>query len=226
MAESCPGFATYQTLSNGQVSVNGQVPFVKSESLAQVIVEAWNKHGSSITQVSAQTGIPVHWFVGIMMAESKGNQYACSPCSLCNESLCAEGAGQRCCAFGLMQMIAPTANKFGATPTQLMQSPIQALLAAAGYIDAIAEQVGDDLVRVAAAYNAGVGSLKKCGKQETTFGWYTNGNYPMEVVQYANTFIGLQLAPVPQSNTMLGALFATVGLGIAAGIYTGKIKWR
>lgn len=225
MAESCPGFATYQTLSNGQVSVNGQVPFVKSDALAEMVQEAWGKHGSSIARVSAQTGIPVHWFVGIMMAESKGNQYACSPCSLCSSSLCAEGAGQRCCAFGLMQMIAPTANRYGVTPTQLMQSPTQALFAAARYIQALVDQVGTDLVRVAAAYNAGVGSLKKCGKQGSTFGWYTNGDYPMEVVQYSNTFIGLRLAPV-QSNSMLGALFATVGLGIAAGIYTGKLKWR
>lgn len=124
-----------------------------------------------------------------------------------------------------MQMIAPTANRFGVTPTEIMQNPLQALLAAAGFIEAIVEQVGVDLVRVAAAYNAGVGSLKKCGKQETTFGWYTNGNYPMEVVQYANTFIGLRLAQLPPGNSMIGALFATVGLGIAAGIYTGKIKW-
>lgn len=225
MAESCPGFATYQTLSNGQVSVNGQVPFVKSDQLAGMVDAAWAKYGSAITRVSQQSGIPVHWFVGIMMAESKGNQYACSPCSICAASLCSEGAGQRCCAFGLMQMIAPTANKFGATPTQLMQSPVQALQAAARYIQAIVDQVGSDLVRVAVAYNAGVGGLNKCGKDGTTFGWYTNGNYPMEVVQYANTF--LQLAPpAPQAVSMLGALFATTGVAIAAGIYTGKIKWR
>lgn len=226
MAESCPGFATYQTLSNGQVSVNGQVPFVRSDSLVEAVQKAWGMHGSSIARVSAETGVPVHWFVGIMMAESKGNQYACSPCSLCSSALCAEGAGQKCCAFGLMQMVAPTANRYGVTPTQIMESPTQALLAAARYIEALVVLVGNDLVRVAAAYNAGSASLNKCGKQDSTFGWYTNNDYPMEVIRYANTFIGLRLAPVPQSNSMLGALFAIAGLGIAAGIYTGKIKWR
>jgi soluble lytic murein transglycosylase-like protein len=226
MAESCPGFATYQTLSNGQVLVNGQVPLVKHEQLSVAVQKAWREHGAVITRVSQQSGIPVHWFVGIMMAESKGNQYACSPCSLCNASLCAEGAGQRCCAFGLMQMIAPTANKFGATPTQLMQSTSASLTAAARYIQAIAAQVGGDLVRVAVAYNAGVGALDKCGKSGTTFGWHTNGNYPMDVVQYANTFLALRLAPPAPVTSIVGALLATVGVGIAAGIYTGKIRWR
>lgn len=155
-----------------------------------------------------------------MMAESKGSQFACSPCSLCDPSLCASGGGKQCCAFGLMQFIAPTAATYGVTPDLVMRNPSVAIDVAGQLIEHLGERVGFDLVRIAAAYNGG---LSRCGKSGTTFGWFTNGDYPMTVVQYANTFVALGLKPPLMSSGAAGAFFATVGIGVAVMMYLGKL---
>jgi len=220
MTASCPGFATYQNLPNGQVQVNGTLPVFTSSVRIDPLLVAWDKYGSAIVHASREFDVPVPWLVGIMMAESKGNARACSPCSICRSELCASGAGMRCCAFGLMQFIEPTAQSYGVTPTQLVDNPALSLLVAAELVSDLSEKVGYDLVRISAAYNGG---LNSCGKAGTTFGWYTNGDYPMVVAQYANTFVNLGL-PVPgDRSSIAAAFFATVGVGLAAAIYTGRL---
>lgn len=223
MTASCPGFATYQSQPNWQVAVNGQLPLasVQSESL---IREVWAKYGGIITRVANKYRIPAAWLVGILMAESKGNQYACSPCSACRPELCTTGAGLRCCAFGLMQFIAPTAANYGASPDELITNPAKSLDIGGQLIVDLAEKVGFDLVRIAAAYNGG---YNRCGKEDTTFGWQTHGDYPMEVVKYTNTFVEMQLVASPGSS-IVGAFVLTLGVGLAAGFYTGRIRnpWR
>lgn len=220
MTASCPGFATYSNLSNGQVEVNGAVPSFSSAQRVNPLIVAWQKYGRDIARTSRRHGIPAAWLVGIMMAESKGNQFACAPCSLCSASLCATGAGQQCCAFGLMQFIAPTAEQYGATPDMLMRNPSTAIELGGQLVSDLSERVGFDLVRIAAAYNGG---LNRCGKSGTTFGWFTNGDYPMLVAQYANTYVNLGLPTPLGSSAAVGVFLATVGVGVATMMYMGKL---
>jgi len=225
MTASCPGFASYQNQPNGQVTVNGQLQYA-SERNAELLLDAWEKYGGLILQTAQKYQLQPAWLIGIMMAESKGNQHACSPCSACRPELCVTGAGLRCCAFGVMQFIAPTAAAYGVTPDQLIRSPAVSIDVGGRFIRDLANKVGYDIVRIAAAYNGGIG---KCGKAGTTFGWYTNADYPFEVVKYVNTFVSLQPNYSPSSGLGLaGAFFLTLGLGVAAGVYTGKVKnpWR
>lgn len=220
MTASCPGFATYGLLSNGQVEVSGSIPTFSESQRIDPLLTAWERFGPDIVTASGKHGIPVPWLVGIMMAESKGNPRACSPCSICRAELCATGSGMRCCAFGLMQFIEPTARHFGLTPTQMVESPALAIDAAAKLMRNLSEDVTDfDIVRIAAAYNGG---FNRCGKEGTTFGWKTNGDYPMVVVKYANTFVDLNL-PVPIRNSAIGTFLAVAGVGLAVAIYLGKI---
>lgn len=119
-----------------------------------------------------------------------------------------------------MQFIAPTAEQYGVTPDLLMRSPGVAIDVAAELVVDLSERVGFDIVRIAAAYNGGFG---KCGKSGTTFGWFTNGDYPMVVVQYANTFVDLGLRTPMETSGILGAFFATVGVGAAVLMYQGRL---
>ena len=219
MTASCPGFATYNILPDGRVEVSGSIPKFTSAQRIDPLLEAWERFGPDLDAASRKHGIPVSWLVGIMMAESKGNPRACSPCSLCSSELCATGSGVQCCAFGLMQFIEPTARSFGVTPTTLMESPGIAIDVAAALMRKLSSNVGMDLVRIAATYNGG---FNRCGKQGTTFGWHTNGDYPMVVVQYANAFSDLNL-PTPVRSSQMGVVLALVGAGLALAIYTGKI---
>jgi hypothetical protein len=221
MSQGCPGFASYRDLSNGQVEVSGSIPVFTDPRRVVPLVEAWEKFGSALERAASRSGVPVAWLVGIMMAESKGNPRACSPCSICNPSICASGAGMQCCAFGLMQFISQTANVYGTTPTEIVNNPSKAVEVAGELIADLADRFGPELPKIAAAYNAGG---PRCSQAGTTFGWKTNDDYPMVVVQYANTFVELGLAPPAFLRPeVVASVFALVGVGVAVAIYTGKL---
>lgn len=212
--QSCPGFATYENLNSGEVLVNGQLPVFVEALRIDPLVAAWEKYGAMLQSASKTYDIPLPWLVGILMAESKGNPKACSPCSICKESLCESAGGLSCCAFGLMQMIGPTARAYGTTPADILADPATAIFAASELIVDLEEKYGRDLPRIAAAYNGGI---KGCGKAGTTFGWNTNGDYPMVVVKYANTFVSLGLQPKKSNNVAMG--LALMGLAAAVWVY-------
>src|SRR5690606_4261730 len=74
MTASCPGFASYQNQPNGQVTVNGQLQYA-SERNAELLLDAWEKYGGLILQTAQKYQLQPAWLIGIMMAESKGNQH-------------------------------------------------------------------------------------------------------------------------------------------------------
>jgi len=221
---ACPGFASYSLLGDGGVEVNGEFPFWAPGSVQeQKLLGAWNQYGSTISAVASEHGIPPAWIVAILVQESGGNPRACSPCEICNPTICAEGAGYRCCAWGLMQFTDETARAYGASGPALMGNPELAIhLAGEFLVDKIAKY-GMDLVKLAASYNAG---SPRCGKSDSTFGLISNHDYPFSVVKYANTALELGLGakpPLLQAGFM-GGLFAALGIGAAYAIYTGQLK--
>lgn len=220
MAQGCPGFATYRDLPNGQVEVNGSIPVFTDPRRVDPLLVAWDKYGSALASSASRNGLPTSWLVGIMMAESKGNSRACSPCSICRSELCASGAGMQCCAFGLMQFIEKTANVYGTTPTEMVEKPSVAIDVAGELVADLADRFGPELPKIAAAYNAGG---PRCSQPGTTFGWKTNDDYPMVVTQYANTFVELGLSPPAFSSNLFGIAAAASGVFVGWLVYTGRI---
>lgn len=207
-------------LPSGAVEVGGRLPTFAEGSAGRIeLLEAWDTYQSPVSRASRLTGVPVAWIMGVMLAESGGNPRACSPCSICRSELCASGAGMRCCAFGLMQFIAPVAFDYGTNPTEIVEDPYVAIEVGAELLADLIDRFGFDLPKIAAAYNAG---SPRCSKSGTTFGWRTNGDYPMVVVRYANTALELGLS---KNAGAAGAVFlALAGASVAWGIWTDRIR--
>lgn len=227
MTTSCPGFATYEVRSSGIVLINGHVSTFKEGSEARrKLIAAWDRYQGPVARTSRRTGIPAPWLMGVMMQESGGNSQACSPCSICSPTLCESAAGKSCCAFGLMQFIGNAARQYGTSPDEIMRRPSVAIDVAGDLLRDLVDRFGFDLPKIAAAYNGGAGIFSKgCGKEGTTFGWFTNGDYPARVVRYSNTAFELGMT---KASTMLPAvLLAATGIGIGWAIYTDKltVKW-
>lgn len=220
MAVSCPGFASYEVLPSGVVTVNGRVPtFPEGSAAREKLQEAWDRFQAPVARAGRLNGIPAPWLMGIMMQESGGNVRACSPCSICRTELCEAGAGMRCCAFGLMQFIGPVARDYGTTPDEIVRDPNVAIEVAGELLRDKIERHGFDLPKIAASYNAG---SPRCSKPGTTFGWVTNGDYPMKVVQYSNT--AFELGMTKSASMAPAVLMAFVGVGIAWAIHTDRIR--
>jgi len=222
VATSCPGFASYEVRSSGIVVVNGSVPtFADGSAARNKLIEAWERFKQPVARASKFSGIPAPWLMGVMLQESGGNTRACSPCSICSSSLCESGAGMQCCAFGLMQFIGPTARQYGTTPDEIVSNPTKAIEVASELLRDSVDRFGFDLPKISAAYNAG--SPRCGGKAGTTFGWVTNNDYPMKVVQYSNTAFELGMTDAP--SPVLGAvLLGALGVGVAWAIHTGRIR--
>lgn len=221
---SCPGFASYEVSASGTVSVNGRIPsFATGSADFLKLKVAWDRFQGPVARTSRLTGVPAPWLMGVMVAESGGNPRACSPCSICASSLCEQAAGMSCCAFGLMQFIGQTARAYGTTPTEIVNNPTKAIEVAGELLGDFIDKFGFDLPRIAAAYNGGPGVLSKCGKEGSTFGWRTNGDYPMKVVRYANTAFAEGMTDA-RSTALPAILLAAVGAGIAWGIHTNRIR--
>ena len=205
---------------NGIVLVNGRVPtFAEGSAARQKLVEAWDRFQHPVARASRRTGIPAPWLMGIMLQESGGNTRACSPCSICRAELCESGAGMRCCAFGLMQFIGPVAREYGTSADEIVRDPNKAIEVAADLLVDEIERHGFDLPKIAASYNAG---SPRCSKAGTTFGWITNGDYPMKVVRYSNT--AFELGMTKAASMMPAVLLALTGVGIGWAIYTDRIR--
>lgn len=221
---ACPGFASYRVESDGGVEVRGEFPIWDPGSAQEAkLLKAWADYGDWVAAAGKRTGVPASWLIAILVQESGGNPFACSPCSICNPSICVEGAGFRCCAFGLMQFIDSTARAYGASGPQLMGKPKLAIDIAAEFVADKMEKHGFDPVLLAAAYNAGT---PRCGGSSPTFGLVANHDYPMSVVKYSNTALALELQPPPPFLGMgvMGGMLAAVGIGAAYAIHTGTIK--
>jgi len=224
MTNSCPGFATYQVQSNGQVEVNGRLStFAEGSKNEEILLSVWDKFSGEVSAASRKYDVPVPWILGVITAESGGTVQACSPCAACSASLCESAAGKSCCAFGLMQMIGIVARDYGVTTEQLMRSPSVAIDAGTHLLSDSMERFGFDLPRIAAAYNGGPGVLSKCGKAGSTFGWQTNHDYPLKVVQYANTAVELGVE-AKGSGVGSAVLVALAGLGVAGYILHKRMR--
>ncbi|TXK23318.1 lytic transglycosylase domain-containing protein [Ottowia sp. GY511] len=68
-------------------------------------------------------------------------------------------------AHGLMQVIVPTARRFGVGAAQQLRDPETNLDVSARYLKTLQQRFGNDLPLVLAAYNAGEGAVEKYGRK-------------------------------------------------------------
>ena len=66
-------------------------------------------------------------------------------------------------AYGLMQVIAPTARQFGVDDARQLYDPLINLRVSASYLKSLQLRFGNDLPLVVAAYNAGEGAVERYG---------------------------------------------------------------
>ena len=75
------------------------------------------------------------------------------------------GAISHAGAHGLMQVIVPTARRFGVDSAQQLHHPATNLEVSARYLKTLQRRFGNDLTLVLAAYNAGEGAVEKYGRR-------------------------------------------------------------
>ena len=68
-------------------------------------------------------------------------------------------------ARGLMQVIPPTARRFGVEGAEQLHDPQTNLRVSARYLKTLQQRFGNDLELVLAAYNAGEGAVEKHGRK-------------------------------------------------------------
>ena len=68
-------------------------------------------------------------------------------------------------AHGLMQVIVPTARRFGVDAAQQLRDPQTNLDVSARYLKTLQRRFGNDLTLILAAYNAGEGAVEKYGRK-------------------------------------------------------------
>jgi hypothetical protein len=109
-----------------------------------------------------------------------------------------------------MQFTGNTARAYQTTPAAILGDATHAAERGAALLSRHLAQNNGDLVKALALYNSG--SLR-CGA-ENTFGYFTNHDYPYQVVKLANTAAQLDLR---HSNP--GTTIAAIGLAVAGLIY-------
>lgn len=75
------------------------------------------------------------------------------------------GAVSHAGAYGLMQVIVPTARRFGVDEAKALHDPDTNLQVSALYLKTLQRRFGNDLKLVLAAYNAGEGAVEKHGRR-------------------------------------------------------------
>jgi soluble lytic murein transglycosylase-like protein len=214
----CPGSASYRILGNGIVEVNGSVPtFPAAADAERRLLKAWDRYGSAIQGAALRHNLPPSWLLAILMQESNGGARDCSPCS---STCCSTHLGRTCCAFSIMQFQPASAEAQGVTIEQMMQDETLAISIGGQLLRRLLDRYEGDFVKAAVSYNAG--SLR-CG-YSTTFGYYTEGNYALDVVKWSNTAIraGLPSASVNIASTLILAASALAAVAIYTGYWSPK----
>lgn len=186
---------TWRTLDDGRVEVNGQVPELSGRELESFRTKTmrWRELAE---KHSARTGVPVHWILGVIWAETRGDPSLTSP------------AG----AYGLMQVMP---FNFGGRSKEQMRDPDTNMAVGSSILAASMKRHGRNLPKVASNYNAGA---QKNGEPwpstKSPWGMRENAGYITNVVTGANT-AARELAASPKAEPPAGGLSVETGLSLS-----------
>lgn len=169
----------WRTLPTGAVEVDGAAPELDPASLAvlRTRVMRWR---ALAEKHSARTGVPVHWLLGIIFAETGGVPTLTSP----------KGA------FGLMQVMP---FNWGGRTREQMADPDTNITVGSNILAAHRKR-GNDLPRAASCYNGGA---ERSGaphpSTKSPWGMVENKGYISKVVAAANSTLR-ELAEPPKAG--------------------------
>lgn len=200
---------SWRTLPSGAVEVDGKTPELRPAELAvfRSQVMRWKglaeKHG-------ARVGVPVHWILGVIFAETAGNPGLTS------------SAG----AFGLMQVMP---FNWGGRTKQQMADPDTNMLVGSAILAGHMRRMGQDLPKVASGYNAGASAKTGAPHPSSSSPWgmRENTGYISKVVAASNTALReLGSAPGPKAPAPPAAGRSDAETMLAAAIGALKlIRW-
>jgi hypothetical protein len=197
---------SWTTLPNGQISANNIVLMPSAQEMVRFDTDVmrWSPLASV---VSAESGVPTPWLLGVIAAESFGNPNAGS------------GAG----AVGLMQLLPQ--YHFVGQPREQWYDPLNNIRAGAKYLASMRAK-GSDLVYAAAEYNVG-----HVAKNDSVWGLYAQGCPPTpglpncyitRVVYFANYATDkLGMTETSSAGVALGGVALLFGLAAV-----GYVGWK
>lgn len=190
---------TYRTLPGGAVEVDGRLPELDPASLAVFRARVW-RWRELAEKHSARTGVPVHWLLGIIFAETGGVPTLTSP----------KGA------FGLMQVMP---FNWGGRTREQMADPDTNIHVGANILAAHRKRMGPDLPKVASGYNAGAQAQSGAPHPSATSPWgmRENKGYISHVVSAANSALRELGADTPKAGAAAspGRSDAETGLALS-----------
>lgn len=214
--QQCEGFASYRwDPETGAVEVKdlGFPSYEPSHSRSQNLVKFYERYGALIDKHAGLLNIPVAWVAAIVSIESRGNEWACSPCishdskgkqicslapNKCGGGIARDGKHYTCCAYGLMQVIDANAVRYGKKHgAELLGDPDESIrIGVSIFNSCIKSSEGDPLIAVK-RYNGCKRSLCVGGRvtqcdPSCMFGIGGQGNYAEIFAHVANTFVALK----------------------------------
>jgi soluble lytic murein transglycosylase-like protein len=189
---------TWRTLATGAVEVDGKLPELDPASLAvlRARVMRWR---TLAEKYSARSGVPAHWILGVIFAETGGVPTLTSPVG----------------AFGLMQVMP---FNWGGRSKEQMADPETNIAVGSSILAAHMRRMGRDLPKVASGYSAG--AQAKTGAPHPSaaspWGMRENKGYISNVVSGANSALReLGAAPDPKEQAPKGRSDAETGLALS-----------
>lgn len=134
------------------------------------------KYAPIIQSAAKRHNVPVELICGVILQESGGNPKARSHCG----------------ARGLMQLMPPTAKRFGVKDSY---DPAQNIEGGVKYLKFLIKRFGGDLELVCAGYNAGEGNVAKYGNKIPPF--RETRNYVPAVLGYTKAMTAILEATRP-----------------------------
>lgn len=196
---------SWRTLPSGAVEVDGKLPELGGAELAalRTRVMRWralaDKH-------SARTGVPVHWLLGVIYAETGGVPTLTSP----------KGA------FGLMQVMP---FNWGGRTKEQMADPDTNILVGSNILAGHIKRMGRDLPKVASGYNAGAQAQSGAPHPSAASPWgmRENRGYISNVVAGANSALRELAADPPKVGAPQTAGRSDAETGLALSMLLLKV---
>lgn len=195
----------WRTLPSGAVEVDGKLPELTPAELyvLRTRVMRWR---SLAEKHSARTGVPVHWLLGVIFAETGGVPTLTSQ----------KGA------FGLMQVMP---FNWGGRSKEQMTDPDTNILVGSNILAGHIKRMGRDLPKVASGYNAGAQAQSGAPHPSATSPWgmRENKGYISNVVSGANSALKELGADPPKAEASRTAGRSEAETGLALSMILLKV---
>ncbi len=198
---------SWRTLPTGAVEVDGRVPELDPASLA-VLRSRVMRWRDLAAPEARDFGVPLHWILGMVFAESAGDPSAVS----------ADGG------YGLLQLTHPSLFE-GHPKADTLKSPALNLHLGTKHLARIVKTLGAkaDLPRAASAFNAGMASSGPHPSAASPWGMRETKGHVSRVVSAANSALKELGGASPKAPAPPAAGRSDAETGLAVGMVALKV---